>query len=93
MLIQTKQAVDALLNAGYNRSEFCCRTPRNSRGEYELPRILVWASKERQLELAEAVAAAGLNVYVYKNKATGHYGWPAYELAYNGGGTVKTVLY
>lgn len=46
-LPQTRRAIQALLDAGYRRSEFSVLTPCR-RGEYQDTRIYVWAPVDRQ---------------------------------------------
>lgn len=81
MLEQTKTAVEALLKAGYRRSEFTVRTPRNKHGEYGLPTITVWAEKEIQLARLDAVIQAGLRVTRYISKDGTRESFPGYALA------------
>lgn len=81
MLAQTKTAVEALLKAGYHRSEFTVRTPRNWRGEYGLPTITVWAEKEVQLTRLDDCIKAGLRVTRYISKDGIREGFPGYVLS------------
>jgi len=74
---QCQRAIDALKAAGYKRNEFRCRTKWESEYQgYGNASITVWASKERQRELAIEVAKQGIQVlFIMKD---GELGFPLY---------------
>jgi hypothetical protein len=87
MLTQTRNAIEALKKSGFKRSEFSAQVERdvfiaNGRRctEYGKVNIVIWASKERQFELIDAMLANGLNVTLFE-KADGSYGWPHVSVA------------
>ncbi len=59
MLEQTRRAIEGLKAAGFERSEFKVRTPRNSRKEYEDTVITIYASREKQIAAIPALLASG----------------------------------
>ncbi len=74
MLNQTRYAVDKLKAAGMHRSEFSVRTYRRNEGmhhgkrmwSYEIyPVITLNCSRDRQFEVVDAIARAGLGVMLY----------------------------
>lgn len=82
--IQAKRAIQALLKAGYKRDEFSVRTKihrlGSGRGQYEYgdPTIIVWADKERQMELAPKVVEQGIGVQIDVECSTGRVFYPHY---------------
>lgn len=77
MIHQTKEVIKMLKQAGYQRSEFRVRTPKNAAGEYGMPQITVLASKEVQMQKLAAVIRAGLGVTLLVT-STGHVCYPIY---------------
>ena len=75
MLIQTKQAIDALKKAGFARSEFSVRAERNvftyeSRQivEHGLAQISLNVSLERKLNMIDAMLKVGISVTKWTRK-------------------------
>lgn len=96
MLAQTKRMIEALKAAGYQRKEFRVRTPYDhDLGGYGATEIIVWASKERQMALLDAVLANGINATICKRKDdpsdVGSY--PLYSESYDGSGKLSIIEY
>ena len=88
---QAQNTIDKLKAAGFKRREFRVTTTRKYIGrhpntgirsyEYGDVTIDLRADKERQLELAQAMADQGLHVLMYRNK-NGQMGYPTILNAY-----------
>lgn len=70
--VQAKRAISALLAAGYKRNEFQVHTKIRRVGfrgyEYGNAEIVVWADREKQLELVPKVVEQGIRVSIPKIK-------------------------
>ena len=87
MLIQTRDAINSLKAAGFKRNEFRVRTERRrfihlaqEVVEYGDAIITIWANRERQLSLVDAMIENGLDVILYR-KPDGTLSYPYVKLA------------
>ena len=99
-IIQSQRMIDALKKAGYKRSEFQVRTARQYCGrdwrgrpayEYGDAQILVFASKERQFELLEAVAQQGIDIVICV--LDGRNCYPSYKDAHKDIGKIEYKVF
>jgi hypothetical protein len=100
MLAQTKHAVDKLKTAGFKRSEFSVQTERIYNGkhpdtgramyEYGNAYISFKCSRARQVEMAEAMARAGLHVTFFARE-NGQYHGPSVTNDHSGQGKIEVI--
>ena len=76
MLPQTKDNIEKLKEAGFERSNFSVRTPCNSKGEYEKTRITLNTEAEKKVpEKAEELKEKGYRVFVVEKEDKENYGF------------------